>query len=209
MLIVEDELLLRMDAVEMISSAGFEVVEAANADDAIEILEVRRDITVVFTDIQMPGSMDGLKLARAVRGRWPPIKIVATSGLVDVGEKDLPEGGRFLAKPYSPDELAGVLRESDRRKAGLRAGDRAQRCGARRDDPRNSGNDVRRDLVFDEGDAVAQLQLAFLQPLQPQQIRRRRLMQRVDRRIEIAMLLLQPGELVFELALIFVGHGVR
>jgi CheY-like chemotaxis protein len=110
-LLVEDEWLLRMDAVEMIRSAGFDVVEAENADDAIEILEVRRDITVVFTDIQMPGSMDGLKLARAVRGRWPPIKIVATSGLVDVGEKDLPEGGRFLAKPYSPNELADVLRE--------------------------------------------------------------------------------------------------
>src|SRR5258707_15153422 len=77
-LIVEDEFLLRMDAVDMIAAAGFEVGEAANADDAIEILESRRDITVVFTDIQMPGSMDGLKLAHAVRGRWPPIKIVAT-----------------------------------------------------------------------------------------------------------------------------------
>ena len=107
-LIVEDELLLRMNAVDMIKSAGFEVVEAENADEAIEILEVRRDITVVFTDIQMPGSMDGLKLARAVRGRWPPIKIVATSGLVDVGEKDLPEGGRFLAKPYRSEDLADV-----------------------------------------------------------------------------------------------------
>jgi CheY-like chemotaxis protein len=110
-LVVEDELLLRMDAAEAIRSCGFEVVEAANADDAIEILEARRDITVVFTDIQMPGSMDGLKLARAVRGRWPPIKIVATSGLVDVGEKDLPEGGRFLPKPYHARQLAVVLRE--------------------------------------------------------------------------------------------------
>ena len=110
-LIVEDELLLRMDAAEVIKSGGFEVVEAANADDAIEILEARPDITVVFTDIQMPGSMDGLKLARAVRGRWPPIKIVATSGLVDVGEKDLPEGGRFLPKPYHAKQLAAVLRE--------------------------------------------------------------------------------------------------
>ena len=69
------------------------------------------DITVVFTDIQMPGSMDGLKLARAVRGRWPPIKIVATSGHLDVGETDLPEGGRFLPKPYSPSQVTGVLRE--------------------------------------------------------------------------------------------------
>jgi CheY-like chemotaxis protein len=110
-LIVEDEFLLRMDAVDMIAAAGFEAVEAANADEAIEILEARRDITVVFTDVQMPGSMDGLKLARAVRGRWPPVKIVATSGHLNVGEPDLPEGGRFLAKPYSSMQLAGVLRE--------------------------------------------------------------------------------------------------
>ena len=110
-LIVEDEFLLRMDAVEMITAAGFEVVEAENADQAIEILEARFDITVVFTDIQMPGSMDGLKLARAIRGRWPPIKIVATSGHVDVAETDLPDGGRFLRKPYSPHQITGVLRE--------------------------------------------------------------------------------------------------
>jgi CheY-like chemotaxis protein len=110
-LIVEDELLLRMDATDIIEAAGFEVVEAGNADEAIEVLEARRDITVVFTDIQMPGSMDGLKLARAVRGRWPPIKIVATSGHVEVSETDLPEGGRFLAKPYSSVQVAGVLRE--------------------------------------------------------------------------------------------------
>ena len=110
-LVVEDEFLLRMDAVDMIAAAGFEVVEAANADEAIEILESRPDITVVFTDIQMPGSMDGLKLARAVRGRWPPIKIIATSGHVHIGKTDLPEGGRFLPKPYSPRQVTGVLRE--------------------------------------------------------------------------------------------------
>jgi CheY-like chemotaxis protein len=110
-LVVEDELLLRAHAAEMVGAAGFEVIEAANAADAIDILEARADISVVFTDIQMPGSMDGLKLARAIRGRWPPIKIVATSGFVDVGEKDLPEGGRFLAKPYSPEAIADILRE--------------------------------------------------------------------------------------------------
>jgi CheY-like chemotaxis protein len=110
-LIVEDEFLLRMNAVDMIRTAGFEAVEAANADEAIEILETRRDIAVVFTDIQMPGSMDGLKLARAVRGRWPPIKIVATSGHVNVAETDLPDGGKFLPKPYSPHQIAGLLRE--------------------------------------------------------------------------------------------------
>jgi CheY-like chemotaxis protein len=110
-LIVEDDLLLRMNALEMIAAAGFDVVEAADADQAIDILESRRDITVVFTDIQMPGSMDGLKLARAVRGRWPPIKIVATSGHPYVDETDLPEGGRFLAKPYNSVQVTGVLRE--------------------------------------------------------------------------------------------------
>jgi CheY-like chemotaxis protein len=95
----------------MIDAAGFDVVEAANADEAMEILEVRLDVTVVFTDIQMPGSMDGLKLAAAIRGRWPPIKIVATSGIVHVRKVDLPEGGRFLPKPYSSAEIAGTLRE--------------------------------------------------------------------------------------------------
>src|SRR3984957_6447215 len=91
-LIVEDELFLRMYAAEMIQDGGFDVVEAGNADQAIAILEARPDIHVVFTDIQMPGSMDGLKLARFVRDRWPPIKIVATSGFVNVEKDDLPEG---------------------------------------------------------------------------------------------------------------------
>jgi CheY-like chemotaxis protein len=110
-LIVENDLLLRMDAIDVIQAAGFEAVEAANADRAIEILEARSDIAVIFTDIQMPGSMDGLKLARAVRSRWPPIRIVATSGHIHISETDLPEGGRFLAKPYSPVQVTGVLRE--------------------------------------------------------------------------------------------------
>jgi CheY-like chemotaxis protein len=110
-LVVEDELLLRMDAVDMIADAGFEVLGAGSADQAIEILEKRSDITAVFTDIQMPGSMDGLKLARAVRGRWPPIKIIATSGRVHVNEQDLPEGGRFLPKPYNSGQVVGALQE--------------------------------------------------------------------------------------------------
>jgi two-component system, response regulator PdtaR len=110
-LIVEDEFLLRMDAADMISEAGFEVIQAANADEAIAILTGRSDIHVVFTDIQMPGSMDGLKLARFVRDRWPPIKIVATSGHVRVGDDDLPAGSVFLRKPYRGEEIIGALRE--------------------------------------------------------------------------------------------------
>ena len=110
-LIVEDEFLIRMEAVNLIRDAGFDVVEAGNADEAILILESRFDIAVVFTDIQMPGSMDGLKLASAIRGRWPPIKIVATSGLHTLSENDLPSGSRFLHKPYSPRQVVGALRE--------------------------------------------------------------------------------------------------
>ena len=110
-LIVEDEWLIRLNAAQIVEEAGFDVIEASNADEAISILEVRSDITVLFTDIQMPGSMDGLKLAAAVKGRWPPIKIVATSGLVDVRPDDLPEGGRFIPKPYDPTQLAATLQE--------------------------------------------------------------------------------------------------
>jgi CheY-like chemotaxis protein len=110
-LIVEDEFLLRLDSAETIESAGFEVIQAANADEAIAILETRPDIHVVFTDIQMPGSMDGLKLARFVRDRWPPVKIVATSGRVMVGDDDLPPGSVFLPKPYRGAHVVATLRE--------------------------------------------------------------------------------------------------
>lgn len=108
-LVVEDEFLFRMQAAGMVLEAGFEVVEAGNADEAIAILESRRDIHVVFTDIQMPGSMDGLKLARAVRNRWPPVHIVATSGFYSIRDGDLPEGSVFLQKPYSPHQIAKTL----------------------------------------------------------------------------------------------------
>jgi CheY-like chemotaxis protein len=110
-LIVEDEPLVRMGAVRIIEDAGFEVIEVANADEAIRVLESRSDVRVIFTDIQMPGSMDGLKLAHAVRHRWPPIKIIVTSGRELPTEHDLPEGSRFLAKPYDSNKITGVLRE--------------------------------------------------------------------------------------------------
>jgi CheY-like chemotaxis protein len=110
-LIVEDEPLTRMGAVNIIEDAGFEVIEAASADEAIRVLECRSDIRVVFTDIHMPGSMDGLKLAHAVRNRWPPIKIIVTSGRELIAQQDLPVGGRFFAKPYNPIEIIDALRE--------------------------------------------------------------------------------------------------
>ena len=110
-LIVEDEPLVRIDGVDMLRTAGFEVFEASSADEAIRLLETLSDITVMFTDIDMPGSMNGLKLAQAVRGRWPPIKIVATSGHFDVRDGDLPSGGRFLPKPYNSREVVSIIHE--------------------------------------------------------------------------------------------------
>ena len=109
-LIVEDEPLVRLYAVETIEAAGYEAIEACNADEAIRILENRRDVRVLFTDIHMPGSMDGLKLARAVRDRWPPIKIIVTSGREPVGVQDIPDGARFFAKPYDPGDIRETLR---------------------------------------------------------------------------------------------------
>ncbi len=110
-LVVEDDFLLRMDAVNVVRDAGFEAVEAANADEAIAIIEADPNIHVVFTDVQMPGTMDGLKLAKFIKDRWPPIKIVATSGRVRVTDKDLPEGSVFVPKPYSPALLIQTLRQ--------------------------------------------------------------------------------------------------
>lgn len=110
-LIIEDEFLIRMHAVEIVENAGYEVVVAANADEAIAVLEERPDIHIVFTDIEMPGSMNGLKLARFVRGRWPPIKIIATSGHVSVLSDELPDGSVFVPKPYLADQIVAALRE--------------------------------------------------------------------------------------------------
>jgi two-component system, response regulator PdtaR len=98
-LIVEDEALLRWDAVEIIEGAGFEAITARNAVGAIAILETRDDVRIIFTDVNMPGSTDGLKLAHAVRGRWPPIKIVVTSGYGHLVDGDLPAGSLLIAKP--------------------------------------------------------------------------------------------------------------
>ena len=100
-----------MDAIDGLVAAGFEVLEAAGADEAIEILRSRSDISVVFTDIQMPGSMDGLRLAAVVRDRWPPIKIIATSGRAKIEKDQLPAEARFVAKPYDARQVAAVIGE--------------------------------------------------------------------------------------------------
>ena len=110
-LVVEDEHLIRMDTVASLETTGFIVHEAANAADAIRCLELHPEIRLVFTDVNMPGSMDGLALARYVRGRWPPVKLIVTSGYVKVKEGDLPEGARFIEKPYHPEHIAETINE--------------------------------------------------------------------------------------------------
>jgi CheY-like chemotaxis protein len=109
-LVVEDEPILRLHAVDLVEEAGFSAIEARNADEAIAILEARSDITLLFTDVHMPGSMDGLKLAHAVRNRWPPIKIVVVSGHMQVEQNDLPSDSRFFGKPFQAEKLIAELR---------------------------------------------------------------------------------------------------
>ena len=110
-LIVEDEFLVRMIPERPSRRTDFDVLEAGDADEAIAIFSGRNDIRLVFTDVHMPGSMDGLKRAHFVRDRWPPVKIVATSGQARITDSDLPEGGRFLPKPYSAAQITTTLLE--------------------------------------------------------------------------------------------------
>ena len=108
-LVVEDEMLLRMRAVDMVEDAGYTSVEAVDADEAVAILESRSDIALMFTDIQMPGSMDGLRLAHAVRERWPPIKIILVSGQLQPATIDIPADSRFYGKPLEAKEMIAEM----------------------------------------------------------------------------------------------------
>jgi CheY-like chemotaxis protein len=110
-LVVENEAIIRMGTAHMLQDAGYAVLEAPHADAAIKILETRKDIRVVFTDIKMPGTLCGLRLARAIRDRWPPIHLIVASGLSAPGEKEFPEMGRFIRKPYAPEHVLQVLDE--------------------------------------------------------------------------------------------------
>lgn len=109
-LVVEDEPLLRMFAADMVEDAGLEVVEAANATQAIEILEARLDIRIVFTDIDMPDGIDGVKLASCIRDRWPPIDIIIVSGKPFPVTAQLPERALFFPKPYRQSEIIAAMK---------------------------------------------------------------------------------------------------
>jgi CheY-like chemotaxis protein len=110
-LVVDDEAIIRMGAVQILLDAGYAVVEACNADVALEILGCRTDIRAVITDIKMPGSLCGLRLAHAIRNRWPPIHLIVASGLNAPTEREFPRMGRFIRKPYESKQLLTALDE--------------------------------------------------------------------------------------------------
>ena len=110
-LVVEDEMILRMRAVDIVEDAGFVPIEAVSADEAMKILESRDDISLLFTDIQMPGSMDGLKLAHATHKRWPHIKIILVSGKISVADADKPNDSKFFSKPLEIKRMIAELQE--------------------------------------------------------------------------------------------------
>ena len=113
----DDEPLLLLDAMDRVEEAGFKAYGAFTASEAIRLLELHPEIRVLFTDIHMPGSMDGLKLAHAVRKRWPPVVVMVTSGRIKATADDLPEHGMFIAKPYPPSSVIRILQDLSARMA--------------------------------------------------------------------------------------------
>jgi len=108
-LVVEDEPLIRLGLASLMEEAGYTVLEATGADGAIRLLESDPEIRLVVTDVDMPGSMDGILLAHYVNSHWPPIKLIVISGKVGVLPGQLPEGAHFISKPYREPMLLGVV----------------------------------------------------------------------------------------------------
>ena len=98
-----------MSAVDLVMSEGYEVLEASDADEAILVLETRNDIDLVLTDVQMPGTMDGVKLSHYIRNRWPPVKLIVVSGAAILEEDSLPGGSRFFSKPYDDHTITEAI----------------------------------------------------------------------------------------------------
>lgn len=110
-LVVEDETLVRMHGMDILEDAGFEVLEASNADEALAILAQHDDVRLVFSDVDMPGSMDGLELVKLVHQRWPDVRLIVTSGHHRLQDASLPDDGRFLRKPWSEEVLVEKIRD--------------------------------------------------------------------------------------------------
>ena len=112
-LVVEEQSIIRMNAVDMLEEAGFDALEAANADAALKLLEAKaHEIATLFTDIHMPGSMDGMALVALVAERWPDIRPFVTSGHTILRDADIPDHGCFLAKPYQFAQITTAIGEA-------------------------------------------------------------------------------------------------
>jgi CheY-like chemotaxis protein len=109
-LVAEDEPLIRLGMTLVIEEAGYQVVEVGNTDDALRAIESEGDVGLLLTDVDMPGSMDGIRLAHTVRRRWPTIQLIVVSGKVGVRAGELPEGARFLSKPYQEPKLLETVK---------------------------------------------------------------------------------------------------
>jgi two-component system, response regulator PdtaR len=110
-LVVEDHPLVRMGVLEVVLEAGFEALEASSAVEAIQMLEARSDVHLVFTDAGMPGTMDGIELAHYIRKRWPPVKLIVVSGKREIAPERLPSGTKFFLKPYRETSIVGAMVE--------------------------------------------------------------------------------------------------
>jgi CheY-like chemotaxis protein len=109
-LVVEDEALVRMLAVDVLEEAGFEVIEAPSADYAVLVLDKRDDIRVVFTDVDMPGRLNGFQLARHIQDHHHRVRVIIGSGKCRPGPGDIAPGTRFLQKPYPLEVLVREVR---------------------------------------------------------------------------------------------------
>ncbi len=110
-LVVEDEGIVRETSAQELMDAGYEVLEAESAEKALAILKAGATVAVLFTDVNMPGQLDGLDLAHLVHKRWPAVRLIVTSGGGRVAPKDVPDDGRFLAKPYRLGHLTTLVEE--------------------------------------------------------------------------------------------------
>jgi CheY-like chemotaxis protein len=108
-LVVEDDVLVRMLACDILKDGGYDALEAVSAQEALVLLDARPDVALMFTDVDMPGEINGLGLARLVGLRAPSLPILVTSGATAVSSVDLPVNGRFLQKPYTPSVLLDVV----------------------------------------------------------------------------------------------------
>ena len=108
-LVVEDEALVRLELAEWLEELGLIVLEASNADEAIALLNIHPQIDLLLTDIKMPGSMNGVRLANHLKERWPPVKIIFVSGMLETRQNELPANSFFIPKPYEPQRLWGAV----------------------------------------------------------------------------------------------------